>query len=167
MSNTLALNMTDDSHHGRVQSLMMLSFAGFGIAAAPLGLLAEWVGLRPAIMLMGLAALLAVVIYALMEHRMENEIGRGPVPQTVEVATLDLPKWLELCLEIHTGGFFPSRSARVGSEDRFAVEKRLQHLSAADPPFIVVEMAVLGMDSLGIGLVVGALGPQYREVGIE
>jgi predicted MFS family arabinose efflux permease len=92
LSNTLALNMTDDSHHGRVQSLMMLSFAGFGIAAAPLGLLAEWIGLRPAIMLMGLAALLAVVIYALMEYRTEHEIGRGPSPQPVQAASLDLPK---------------------------------------------------------------------------
>jgi MFS family permease len=92
LSNTLALNMTDESHHGRVQSLMMLSFAGFGIAAAPLGLLAEWIGLRPAIMFMGLAALLAVVIYAVMEHRMEHEIGRGPSPQSVESAPLDLPK---------------------------------------------------------------------------
>jgi MFS family permease len=92
LSNTLALNMTDDSHHGRVQSLMMLSFAGFGIAAAPLGLLAERIGLRPAIMFMGLAALLAVVIYALMEHRMEHEIGRGPSPQSVESTPLDLPK---------------------------------------------------------------------------
>jgi MFS family permease len=92
LSNTLALNMTDDSHHGRVQSLMMLSFAGFGIAAAPLGLLAERIGLRAAIMFMGLAALLAVVIYALMEHRMEHEIGHGPSPQSVESAPLDLPK---------------------------------------------------------------------------
>jgi MFS family permease len=92
LSNTLALNMTDDSHHGRVQSLMMLSFAGFGIAAAPLGLLAERIGLRAAIMFMGLAALLAVVIYALMEHRMEHEIGRGPSPQSVESTPLDLPK---------------------------------------------------------------------------
>jgi MFS family permease len=92
LSNTLALNMTDDSHHGRVQSLMMLSFAGFGIAAAPLGLLAERIGLRAAIMFMGLAALLAVVVYALMEHRMEHEIGRGPSPQTVESTPLDLPK---------------------------------------------------------------------------
>jgi MFS family permease len=92
LSNTLALNMTDESHHGRVQSLMMLSFAGFGIAAAPLGLLAEWIGLRPAIMFMGLAALLAVVIYAVMEHRLEDEIGRGPSPQSVESAPLDLPK---------------------------------------------------------------------------
>ena len=33
LSNTIALNMTEDTHHGRVQSLMMLSFAGFGIAA--------------------------------------------------------------------------------------------------------------------------------------
>ncbi|RLE24709.1 MAG: hypothetical protein DRJ50_04275 [Actinobacteria bacterium] len=92
LSNTLALNMADESHHGRVQSLMMLSFAGFGIAAAPLGLLAEWIGLRPAIMLMGLAALSAVAVYALMERGSQDEIGRGPMPLPVESPSLGLRK---------------------------------------------------------------------------
>jgi len=92
LSNTLALNMADESHHGRVQSLLMLSFAGFGIAAAPLGLLAEWIGLRPTIMLMGLATLAAVIVYAMMEHRMQDEIGRGPMPHSVKSPPLDLRK---------------------------------------------------------------------------
>lgn len=92
LSNTLALNMADESHHGRVQSLMMLSFAGFGIAAAPLGLLAEWIGLRPTIALMGLAALIAVAVYALMERGSQDEIGRGPMPLPAESTPLDLRK---------------------------------------------------------------------------
>ncbi len=68
LSNTLALALTDDSHQGRVQSLMMLSFAGFGIAAAPLGLLAEWIGLRSAIVIMGSVATVAVAAYAMFDR---------------------------------------------------------------------------------------------------
>ncbi len=64
LSNSIALNMTSDTHQGRVQSLMMLSFAGFGIAAAPLGLLAEAIGLRSAIVVMGAIALASVIGYA-------------------------------------------------------------------------------------------------------
>jgi MFS family permease len=74
LSNTIALNMTEDSHQGRVQSLMMLSFAGFGIAAAPLGLLAEAIGLRQAIVLMGATATVGIVVYAVLERSASDEI---------------------------------------------------------------------------------------------
>jgi MFS family permease len=77
LSNSIALNMTGDTHQGRVQSLMMLSFAGFGIAAAPLGLLAEAVGLRSAIALMGAVTLAAICGYALIERSVQAEIERG------------------------------------------------------------------------------------------
>jgi MFS family permease len=77
LSNTIALNMTHDTHQGRVQSLMMLSFAGFGIAAAPLGLLAEVVGLRQAITAMGIVTLVTVLVYAGRERRVQRLIERG------------------------------------------------------------------------------------------
>jgi MFS family permease len=67
LSNTLALSMTDDGHQGRVQSLMQLSFAGFGIAALPLGGLAELIGLRPTIMVMGIVATASVAMYSVFE----------------------------------------------------------------------------------------------------
>ena len=67
LSNTLALIITDDSHQGRVQSLMQLSFAGFGLAAAPLGLLAEAIGLRGAIVVMGTVTMAAVIVYTVLE----------------------------------------------------------------------------------------------------
>ena len=78
LSNTIALNMTEDSHQGRVQSLMMLSFAGFGIAAAPLGLLAEAIGLRSAIVLMGATATLGVTVYALLERSAAAAVAAEP-----------------------------------------------------------------------------------------
>jgi len=85
LSNTLALGLTDDGHQGRVQSLMQLSFAGFGIAAAPLGFLAEAIGLRQVIVLMGTVAMAAVVLYLVFERDLANpladnadtEAGRG------------------------------------------------------------------------------------------
>jgi MFS family permease len=76
LSNTIALNMSEDSHQGRVQSLLMLSFAGFGIAAAPLGFLAELVGLRLAMVLMGVMALVGLGLYVLFERA--DRFPRGP-----------------------------------------------------------------------------------------
>ena len=67
LSNTLALGMADDAHQGRVQSLMQLSFAGFGIAAFPLGGLAELIGLRPTIVLMGLIAASSALAFAVLQ----------------------------------------------------------------------------------------------------
>ncbi|MEM8922334.1 MAG: MFS transporter [Actinomycetota bacterium] len=67
LSNTLALAMADDAHQGRVQSLMQLSFAGFGIAALPLGVVAEWIGLQPTIVIMGAVAAVTTVIYLILE----------------------------------------------------------------------------------------------------
>jgi MFS family permease len=87
LSNSIALNMTDDTHQGRVQSLMMLSFAGFGIAAAPLGVLAEAIGLRQAIALMGAVTLLTTIVYAVLERSVAGEIEQGlrsPVIAAVE-----------------------------------------------------------------------------------
>jgi MFS family permease len=72
LSNTIALGMANESHRGRVQSLLMLSFAGFGIAALPLGLLAEQIGLRPAISIMGIVATAAALAYVVAERVAEN-----------------------------------------------------------------------------------------------
>jgi predicted MFS family arabinose efflux permease len=86
LSNAIALNMTGDTHQGRVQSLMMLSFAGFGIAAAPLGLLAEAIGLRSAIAVMGAVTLATVVGYALLERAVQTEIEHGIPLEEIAVA---------------------------------------------------------------------------------
>ncbi len=91
LSNSIALNMTGNTHQGRVQSLMMLSFAGFGIAAAPLGLLAEAIGLRNAIVVMGAITLATTIGYALIERSVQLEIELGlPVDEIAgssEIAT--------------------------------------------------------------------------------
>lgn len=45
-NNSLALMIAKPEYHGRVQSFLLLSFGAFGIAAWPLGLLADALGLR-------------------------------------------------------------------------------------------------------------------------
>lgn len=65
MNNTLILTETDPAYHGRVQSLLMLSFSGFGLAALPLGAVADQVGLRPVLVGMGTAAVVAMACYQL------------------------------------------------------------------------------------------------------
>lgn len=80
LSNTLALAMADDGLQGRVQSLMMLSFAGFGIAARPLGGLAEAIGLRSTLVIMGsatTAAGLAFVVGSRMLDRGDARAAAG------------------------------------------------------------------------------------------
>ncbi|HAY68370.1 MAG TPA: hypothetical protein DCY82_08810 [Acidimicrobiaceae bacterium] len=69
LSNTLALSTSSDDMQGRVQSLMQLSFAGFGIAAAPIGALAEAIGLRPTLVIMGVITAGTTVIFHLLERR--------------------------------------------------------------------------------------------------
>jgi len=92
LSNSIALNMTGDTHQGRVQSLMMLSFAGFGIAAAPLGLLAEAMGLRGAIVVMGSVTLATVVGYGILEREVQLEIEHGiPLDEIGAIAEVTTP----------------------------------------------------------------------------
>lgn len=65
LNNSLVLDQTDLAYHGRVQSLLMLSFSGFGMMALPLGAIADAVGLRTTLLGMGAAAMLAVLASAL------------------------------------------------------------------------------------------------------
>ena len=65
---------------------MMLSFAGFGIAAAPLGLLAEAIGLRAAIVAMGAVTFVTVVGYAFLERGVQDEIEQGIPLEEIAVA---------------------------------------------------------------------------------
>lgn len=62
--NSLLLGRSDLEYHGRIQSLVMLGFSGFGIVALPLGLLADAVGLRATLVGMGVVVLAVVAWFA-------------------------------------------------------------------------------------------------------
>jgi MFS family permease len=70
LNNALVLGNSDPEYHGRVQSLMMLSFSGFGMAALPLGAVADAVGLRETMVGMGSVAAAAIAVYAVTRRWM-------------------------------------------------------------------------------------------------
>ena len=70
LNNSLVLTMTDHRYHGRVQSLMMVGYGAFGIAAAPLGFLADEIGLRRTLGIMGAAIIPVVIGFLLTWNRL-------------------------------------------------------------------------------------------------
>ena len=69
LNHTLAIDRTDFEYHGRVQALLMLSFSGFGLAAWPLGLLADAIGLEVTLGLMGLSTVAVMLAFASLNRR--------------------------------------------------------------------------------------------------
>jgi MFS family permease len=66
---SLLLNLSEFEYHGRIQGLIMLGFSGFGIAALPLGVLADRVGLRPTLVGMGLTVIGCIALFDLRRRR--------------------------------------------------------------------------------------------------
>jgi MFS family permease len=73
---SMLIAQSDMEYHGRIQGLIMLSFGAFGIAALPLGLLADRVGLRWTLAAMGTAVVLIVGLYAMVGRRRAAQLGR-------------------------------------------------------------------------------------------
>ncbi|MDE0134447.1 MAG: MFS transporter [Acidimicrobiaceae bacterium] len=69
LTQTLGMRATAEPYQGRVQSLLQLPFAMFALMALPLGGLAEWVGVRSALMTMGVGVTAAMALYVLAQSR--------------------------------------------------------------------------------------------------
>ena len=81
MNNSLVIGLSDPAFHGRLQSLMMLSFSGFGMAALPLGVLADAIGLRTTFAVMGIVTIAAMMFYLFARPPIDQPIG----PPTAEI----------------------------------------------------------------------------------
>ena len=68
LNNSLTMTYTQPEYHGRVQSMTMLSWSLFGIAALPLGVLADQIGIRETHMVMGAATILLVIAIQALAH---------------------------------------------------------------------------------------------------
>lgn len=71
LNNSLTMMLTDHEYHGRVQSMTMMSWSLFGIAALPIGVIADQIGIRETLVLMGLACIASVVLlhsYGRLRH---------------------------------------------------------------------------------------------------
>lgn len=58
---SLTLSLSDLDYHGRMQGILMVGLAGWGLAALPLGFLADQVGLRATLVAMGAVAVAMTV----------------------------------------------------------------------------------------------------------
>jgi MFS family permease len=61
---SLLLSLSDFEYHGRIQSIVMLGYSGFGIVALPHGVCAHVIGLRPTLAGMGVGVLVIVAVFA-------------------------------------------------------------------------------------------------------
>ena len=70
---SLMLLLSDIDYHGRMQSMVVLGFSGFGLAALPLGLLADAVTLELTLVLMGVVVLVVTAAFTAKRatHRRE------------------------------------------------------------------------------------------------
>ena len=71
---SLMLSLSDIDYHGRMQSMVVLGFSGFGLAALPLGLLADAITLEVTLALMGVAVLAVTAAFALRRRRHRREL---------------------------------------------------------------------------------------------
>jgi MFS family permease len=77
LNNSLVLMGSESAYHGRVQSLMMLSFSGFGLVALPLGVIADAIGLQNLFAWMGGITTAVMVTYFIVRPIVER---RHPTP---------------------------------------------------------------------------------------
>jgi len=68
---SLMLSLSDLEYHGRMQSMVVLGFSGFGLAALPLGLVADAVTLELTLVAMGVVVLTVSAAFTLkrQQHR--------------------------------------------------------------------------------------------------
>ena len=62
MNNSLTMSTTDSAYHGRVQSISMLSWSMFGLAALPIGILADHIGIQETLSILGAVVVVLVIL---------------------------------------------------------------------------------------------------------
>ena len=72
---TLLLRISALEYHGRLQSMVILGFSGFGLMALPLGVLADTVTLRVTLAAMGVAVLTAIALFAAARYRHRGRVA--------------------------------------------------------------------------------------------
>lgn len=75
----LMLRISALEYHGRLQSIVILGFSGFGLAALPLGLLADAVTLRITLTGMGAVVLMMTALFSIVRYRQRRN------PPAVEI----------------------------------------------------------------------------------
>ena len=73
LNNALTMTLADSRYYGRIHALMSLSWSLFGIISLPLGLVADAIGIRLTLVLMGACAIVSVIALEVLAGRMGVE----------------------------------------------------------------------------------------------
>jgi MFS family permease len=73
-SQALLLTLSDFQYHGRMQSMVVLGFSGFGLAALPLGAFADATSLRVTLFLMGVLVIAVSASFAITRRRHRRQL---------------------------------------------------------------------------------------------
>lgn len=84
LNSAIIITESDPAYFGRVSSLTFLAFAGFLIVSYPVGLLADAIGERPTLVILGLLSIAAVIVVAPL-------IARAPAVRRVEESMTSAP----------------------------------------------------------------------------
>ena len=71
---SLMLSLSDVDYHGRMQSMVVLGFSGFGLAALPFGLLADAITLEATLAIMGAFVIAVTAAFAVRRRRHRREL---------------------------------------------------------------------------------------------
>ncbi|MGH2585694.1 MAG: MFS transporter, partial [Dehalococcoidia bacterium] len=74
LNNALTMTLAEPRYYGRVQALMGMSWSLFGIISLPLGILADAIGIRQTLMLMGLACIVSIAALELFGRTVGAEV---------------------------------------------------------------------------------------------
>jgi MFS family permease len=89
LNNSLTMMATDQMYTGRVQSISMMSWSLFGLAALPIGFVADHIGLRETLALQGvivIVCLIALEIYGRLHNVAADRAVRAPLEQRHQAA---------------------------------------------------------------------------------
>ena len=80
LASALTMTLAEQQYYGRVQALINMNWSLFGIVSLPLGTVADAIGIRTTLALMGIAAVVCLVALQAVAHRLgvEREV-RGRV----------------------------------------------------------------------------------------
>jgi MFS family permease len=90
LNNALVMREADPAYYGRVMSITMVAYSGTGLVALPVGLLADAIGARAALALLGAAVTAVAGLLALAAARLQGAEGRGAGPR-VQLGTVQPP----------------------------------------------------------------------------
>ena len=93
LNNGLTMTLTESHYYGRIQALAGITWSLFGILSLPLGIVADRIGIRTTLAVMGAAALISTVVLVILARvlRVEPEVAERISALNREPAEQDAP----------------------------------------------------------------------------